>query len=98
MISKVFLAVLAAVAIVGCESGSASDEGLDKFVESVRANGFAVTYDDDAVKNMGKNICSTLDATDGNDARAEGVLDNYSGLAPEEREEMVDIARGTACE
>lgn len=77
--------------------GSVSDEGLNGFVESVRANGYAKAYDDGAVKNMAKNVCQTLKVTDGDDAQAEGVLENYDQLSAKERQEMVDVARGTAC-
>lgn len=87
--------VVAVLAVSSC-SGNVTDEGLDSFVESVRANGYAKGYDDDAVKNMARNVCDTLKAT-GDDARAEGVLDNYSQLSADERRELVDVARGTAC-
>jgi len=90
---KPALLLAAVVLLTGCSGSSISDENGAAYVAEVRA---AVTgassYTDDQLLNMAKNVCS-LDSVE----QGVKVLDNYSGIAPEDRERVASIALSTAC-
>jgi hypothetical protein len=65
----------------------------DVYLKQVRANiPGAAAYDDDGLLNMANNVCS-LGSVD----LGVRVLDNYSQIEAEDREELASIALATAC-
>lgn len=102
-------ALAAAFALAGCSSesgGEPADEPAgatttepaensddDVYIKKVRAAiPGAAAYDDDVLHNMAENVCAL-----GSVELGVQVLDNYSQIEAEDREELAAIALKTAC-
>lgn len=82
---------LGTAAIHGCSS---DDSGRDDaaFIKSVRANGFAQSYNDDLLKSIHEQLCGNPDLGESYKVK---VINSYSALTETEKREMVDISNGT---